>query len=300
MATYTPTPSTLKPAEVAVALVEQAVIKHRTRIDIIFLKGFFAGVMLSYGGLLSAVLQGGATDLTTSNPGLVKILGGFVFPVGLVMIVLQGQELLTSNMMVFPMAVLKRAVPWWSLPLNWLVVTFGNLTGSLFFAAVLVKYAGVISTAPYNQFVVSFAIKKAATPFWYQIFLRGIGCNWLVCIAIWQAAGARDTISKIFTLWLPIWVFVACGFDHVVANMFFIPLGIMFHAKLTTAEYIRKSFLAAYLGNVVGALFIALPAVYFYLGDYNAGGLVQAEAGDLVGSGDSSPSNEPDLDKRRA
>jgi formate/nitrite transporter FocA (FNT family) len=151
------TPSTLKPAEVAVALVEQAVIKHRTRIDIIFLKGFFAGVMLSYGGLLSEVLQGGAADLTTSNPGLVKILGGFVFPVGLVMIVLQGHELLTSNMMVrprcgaslpqvvnmisqvFPMAVLKRAVPWWSLPLNWLVVTFGNLTGSLFFAAVLVK-----------------------------------------------------------------------------------------------------------------------------------------------------------------
>jgi len=283
------TPSTLKPAEVAVALVEQAVMKHRTRIDMIFLKGFFAGVMLSYGGLLSEVLQGGATDLTTSNPGLVKILGGFVFPVGLVMIVLQGHELLTSNMMVFPMAVLKRAVPWWSLPLNWLVVTFGNLTGSLFFAAVLVKYSGVISTAPYNQYVVSFAIKKAATPFWYQIFLRGIGCNWLVCIAIWQAAGARDTISKIFTLWIPIWTFVSCGFDHVVANMFFIPLGIMFHANLTTAEYIKKSFIAAYLGNVVGALFIALPAVYFYLGDYDAGGLVQAEEGDLVVSGDSSP-----------
>ncbi|KAI9453162.1 Formate/nitrite transporter [Lactarius psammicola] len=300
MVPYSPTPSTLKPAEVAVAMVEAAVIKHRTRIDMIFFKAFLAGAMLSFGGLLSEVLQGGAGGLNASNPGIVKILGGFVFPVGLVMIVLQGQELLTSNMMVFPMAILKGAVPWWSLPLNWLVVTFGNLTGSLFFAAILVKYSGIISTAPYNEFVVSFAIKKAGTPQWHQIFLRGIGCNWLVSIAVWQALGARETISKIYAIWIPIWIFVACGYDHVVANMFSIPLGIMFHANLTTAEYIRKSFIAAYLGNIVGALLVALPAVYFYLGDYNASGLVQAEAGESDGSGTSSPRKEHDLVKREA
>ncbi|KAH8985717.1 Formate/nitrite transporter [Lactarius akahatsu] len=251
MIPYSPTPSTLKPAEVAVAMVEAAVAKHRTRIDMIFFKAFLAGAMLSFGGLLSEVLQGGATGLTASNPGIVKILGGFVFPVGLVMIVLQGQELLTSNMMVFPMGVLKRAVPWWGLPLNWLVVTFGNLAGSLFFAAILVKYSGIISTAPYNEFVAAFAIKKAGTPQWHQIFLRGIACNWLVSIAVWQAAGARDTISKIYAIWIPIWIFVACGYDHgkfmrrcppplrtnplpVVANMFSVPLGIMFHADVRT------------------------------------------------------------------
>ncbi|KAH9962084.1 Formate/nitrite transporter [Lactifluus volemus] len=275
-------PSTLKPAEVAVAMVHAAVRKHNTRVDMIFFKGFLAGAMLSFGGLLSEVLQGGSPGLTSSNPGIVKILAGFVFPVGLAMIVLQGHELVTSNMMVFPIGVLKRAVPWWSLPLNWLVVTFGNLTGSLFFAAILVKYTGIISTSPYSDFVVSFAIKKAVTPAWYQIFLRGIGCNWLVCVAVWQAEGARDTVSKIYALWIPIWIFVACGFDHVVANMFFIPLGILFHAKLTTAEYIRKSFIAAYLGNVVGALLVALPAVYFYLWDFQADDLqvVQAEEGD--------------------
>jgi len=265
-------------------MVESAVRKHNTRIDMIFFKAFLAGAMLSFGGLLAEVLQGGSPGLTASNPGIVKVLAGFIFPVGLVMIVLQGQELLTSNMMVFTMGVLKRAVPWWSLPLNWLVVTFGNLTGSLFFAAILVKYTGIISTPPYNQFAASFAVKKAVTPLWYQIFLRGIGCNWLVCIAVWQAEGARDTVSKIYALWIPIWIFVACGFDHVVANMFFIPLGILFHANLTTAEYIRKSFIASYLGNIVGALLVALPAVYFYLSDYNAGGLVEAEAGEVSGS----------------
>ncbi|TFY71693.1 hypothetical protein EVG20_g1311 [Dentipellis fragilis] len=331
-------PSTLKPAEVAVAMVEAAVMKHRTRYDKVFFKAFMAGVMLSFGGLLSEVIQGGAAGLKENNPGIVKVLGGFVFPVGLVMIVLQGQELLTSNMMVSafrsllvnvdvdaradslgrvgtglshgmhqgrcPMVGTSRELADWYVPYTQAppsppspfsgspqysadasAVTFGNLTGSLFFAAILVKYTGIISTAPYDTFVQTFAIHKAGEPEWHQIFLRGIGCNWLVSIAIWQAAGARETISKIFAIWIPIWIFVSCGYDHVVANMFSVPLGIMFHANLTVAEYIRKSLIAAYIGNIVGALFVALPAVYFYLWDWRADGLRDAEAGEVFDGG---------------
>ncbi|THH28615.1 hypothetical protein EUX98_g5571 [Antrodiella citrinella] len=237
-------PSTLRPNEVAIRMVEAGVVKHRTRADKIFFKApppqFLAGIMLSFGGLLSEVIQAGSGGINTDNPGLVKVMGGFVFPVGLVMIVLQGQELLTSNMMIHPIAVLKGAIPWWSLPLNWLIVTFGNLVGSLFFAAILVKYSGIISAAPYPAFVQTFALHKARDPEWHQIFLRGIGCNLLVSVAVWQAMGARDTISKIFAIWIPIWIFVACGFDHVVANMFSVPLGIMMGADLSTAAYIRK------------------------------------------------------------
>ncbi|KAJ7072244.1 Formate/nitrite transporter [Mycena amicta] len=263
-------PSTLPPAAVAVYFVKAGIAKHNERLDIIFFKAVVAGVMLSFGGLLSEVLSGGSPGLTQSNPGLVKILGGFVFPAGLVMIVLQGQELLTSNMMVFPMAVLKRAVPWWSLPLNWIIVTFGNLVGSLFFGAVLVKYSGVLSAAPYPAYVTSFAVKKAVDPEWHQIFLRGIGCNWLVCVAVWMAAGARESVSKIMVIWIPIWLFVACSFDHGNRGEHVLySLGIMFHAPgLTVAGYIRKSLIASYLGNIVGALFVALPANYFFLWDW--------------------------------
>jgi len=275
-------PSTLTPAEVAVALVEAGIMKHRTRADVIFMKAILAGVMLSFGGLLAEVVGGGSAGLNDSNPGLVKILSGLVFPVGLVMIVLQGHELLTSNMMIFPMAIIKRAIPWWSLPFNWLIVFSGNLVGSLFFAAILVKYSGVLSTAPYNTYVQTFATHKAVTPEWYQIFLRGIGCNWLVCIAVWQATGARETISKIFAIWIPIWIFVACGFDHVVANMFSIPLGILFHAPspLTTGYYIWKSLIPAFIGNVIGALFVGLPSVYYHLNNYTpAPALLSLEEG---------------------
>ncbi|KAM5543107.1 hypothetical protein V8D89_002981 [Ganoderma adspersum] len=285
-------PSTLKPAQVAVAMIESGVTKHRARADLVFFKAVTAGVMLSFGGLLSEVIGGGSGGINTSNPGLVKFFSGAVFPVGLIMIVLQGQELLTSNMMIFPMACIKGAVPWWSLPYNWLVVTFGNLCGSLFFAAVLVKYAGVISTAPYDAFAVSFALHKAADPEWHQIFLRGIACNWLVCVAVWQAAGALETLSKIVAMWIPIMIFVTCGYDHVVANMFSVPLGILFGADLTVAEYIRKSLIAAYLGNIVGALLVALPALYFYAPDYRAGGLLAAEAGQAINQNDRRSSAE--------
>ncbi|KAH0589020.1 hypothetical protein H2248_004796 [Termitomyces sp. 'cryptogamus'] len=272
-------PSTLSQARIAQSLVKAAIAKHNDRYENVFLKAVAAGAMLSFGGLLSEVLSAGASGLTQSNPGIVKVLGGFVFPVGLVMIVLQGFELLTSNMMTFPMAVIKKEIPWWSLPLNWVIVLFGNLVGSLFTAAILVHYSAIVSTEPYISYIQTFALHKAADPHWHQIFLRGIGCNWLVSVAIWQATGARETISKIFAIWIPIWIFVACGFDHVVANMFSVPLGIMFGADLTVAAYIRKSLIAAFLGNVVGALIVALPATYFYLLDYDAGGLRAAENG---------------------
>jgi len=279
-------------------MVEHGVVKHRTRYEIVFFKAFNAGVYLSFGGLLSEVIQGGSPTINTNNPGLLKVLGGFVFPVGLVMIVLSGQELLTSNMMVMPMAAMKGAIPWWSIPLNWLIVTFGNLVGCLFFGAILVKYSGIISLEPYEDFVREFAIKKAGTPEWHQIFLRGIGCNWLVCLAVWQAAGAKDTISKIFAIWIPIWIFVSCGFDHVIANMFSVPLGIMFHADLTVAEYIRKSLIASYIGNIVGALLVAVPYTYFYLGGYiadtsNLRGIEEGETineVDRIRAGSDSPS----------
>ncbi|TFY69632.1 hypothetical protein EVJ58_g295 [Rhodofomes roseus] len=244
-------------------MVQHGIAKHNTRGDKLFFKAVLAGVMLSYGGLMSEIVGGGSAGLGVNNPGLVKLLAAAVFPVGLVMIVLQGHELLTSNMMIFTMACLKGAVPWWGLPWNWVIDS------------------GIISTEPYISYAQTFAIHKAQEPAWYQIFLRGIGCNWMVCVAVWQASGAKDTLSKVVAIWIPITIFVTAAFDHVIANMYSIPLGILLGADMTVAEYIRKSLIASYLGNIVGALIVALPATYFYLGDYRASGLRGAEEGEV-------------------
>ncbi|KAJ7584703.1 putative formate/nitrite transporter [Mycena floridula] len=292
--------STLKPDQVAVLMLEHALVKHATRYDRVLFKAFLAGLMLSFGGLMNEIINAGSTDLNQTNPALVKVLGGFVFPTGFVLIVMLGLELLTSNMMVFPMAVMKGVVPWWSLAVNWIIgmssfhshdtasITFGNLAGSLFSAAILVRYSGIVSAEPFMSGIVAFAEKKALTPEWHQIFLRGIGCNILVCIAVWLAAGAKETTSKLIAIWIPIWIFVAVSFDHVIANMFYIPLGIMFGADLSAAGYIRKSLIATYLGNIVGAAMVWGPAVYFYLGDYQPAGVLEdQEEGKVKGKGKS-------------
>ncbi|CAE6396097.1 unnamed protein product [Rhizoctonia solani] len=279
------TDATLTPAQTAQKMFDLALAKNRQRADVVFFKAFIAGVFLSFGGLLYVIISGGSAGLTAANPGLVKILGGLVFPVGLVMIVLQGQELLTSNMMTVPMLLVKRAAPWWSLPVNWLIVLFGNLAGSLFFAGVLVKASGILSAEPYPTYVRSFVLHKAMDPHWHQIFLRGIGCNWLVCIAVWQAMAATEVVSKIIAIFIPIFTFVAAGFDHVVANMFFIPLGIMMGADMTVADYIKKSLIASFLGNVVGALLVGLPFMYFF------NPLFEREPRDLEEKGSSSGSS---------
>ncbi|KAF9263246.1 Formate/nitrite transporter [Marasmius fiardii PR-910] len=271
-------PSTLKPQAVTVYFLQSAVAKHKDRYESMFIKAVLAGVYLSIGNLLSLIVSGGSAGLTQGNPGIAKVLSALVFPVGLVMISLTHTELLTSNMMIMPMGAIKGVIPWWGVFVNWLIVTFGNLVGSLFFAAILVRYSGIVSTEPYHSSIAAFAIHKAGDPQWHQIFLRGIGCNWLVCVAVWQGAAARETISKIVAIWIPIWIFVALAYDHVVANMFSVPLGIMFGAKLTVAEYIRKSLIAAYIGNIVGALFVGLPPLYYYL-RRGENGLSDAENG---------------------
>jgi len=154
--------------------------------------------------------------------------------------------------------------------------------GSLFFAAILVKHGGEILTESYLSYIRTYALHKTVTPEWHEIFLGGIVCNWLVCIAVWQGLGAKGTISKILVIWFPTWVFVACDYDHVVANMFSIPLGILFRADapLTPGYCIWKSLIPSFLGNLVGALLVALPATYYLLMDYvPAGDLKELEEG---------------------
>jgi len=149
--------STLQPAEVAVAIIQQAVTKHNTQYDKVFVKAILAGVILSFGSLFDFIVQGGSPSLTSTNPGIVKLLGGFVFPVGLVaygplkyfmsplcndtgsiespckdssssLVTLWwvpekifSRASLTSRMQIFPMAVLNGSLPWWSIPTNWVI-----------------------------------------------------------------------------------------------------------------------------------------------------------------------------------
>lgn len=167
-------------------------------------------------------------------------------------------------------AVLQRRLSIPKMLMHWVVTFFGNLAGSLFVVAIITGYGGVFDTEPYAMESITFANKKAVTPEWHMIFLRGIGANWLVCMACFLASMARDYTGKVVAIWWPTFAFVALGFDHVVANMFFIPNAIWQNdPEITVGYYIWKSMIPALIGNIIGGgLFVGV--TFWYLVSFSS------------------------------
>lgn len=203
---------------------------------------------------------------------LPTLFAGSVFSMGLVLVVLAGSELLTGNMALLPAALLRRRITIGRLSVNFLVVLIGNVVGSIFVAYFLAVKAGVVGTAASKastppaliyERLTTIATLKAKTETDWQIFLRAVGCNWLVCLAVWLALSATDTAGKILGIFFPIMAFVAIGFDHVVANMFFLPAAIFAHVPGIGWGDVLNNWLWAFLGNLVGAAIFVSTAYWF-------------------------------------
>ncbi|KAE9371573.1 hypothetical protein N431DRAFT_410451 [Stipitochalara longipes BDJ] len=237
--------------------------KARMRIDKMFINSFMGGALISFGCAL-ALSTNSSPWFQTNAPGLIRTISAMVFPVGLIMVVLTGADLFTSYCMYSVVALLHRRCSFLDLLKTWVVSFFGNLAGALFFMAI--SDGGTFETGAYKDEALAFAKTKCVTPEWHQIFLKGILCNWLVCMAVFLALSSREVISKIVSIWFPVMCFVGLGTDHVIANMYFIPLAIFLGAPkpLTVGYYIWKSMIPSLLGNIVGGgLFTGV--VYWYL-----------------------------------
>ncbi|MGN6609435.1 MAG: formate/nitrite transporter family protein [Jatrophihabitans sp.] len=260
------------PARIAALAIESGATKAALGVPRALIGGFLAGAYIAFGGLLAIVASSGLNPDTWG--GITTLVTGGVFSLGLILVVIGGAELLTGNMALVPMAVLSRRVTVVRMLLNWLWVTIGNLAGSLFVAYVLADKTGVIAkgakgTAGASWTRLDAIVKgKAVTETHLEQFLRAIGCNWLVCLAVWLALAAMTVGGKILAIVFPITAFVALGFDHVVANMFFLPLGIFEHAGGATASNMILNLIMAFLGNAVGAgVFVAGSYWYLYAKD---------------------------------
>ena len=256
--------------------------KAQQRIDHMIIKSFLAGVLLSFGGLFLLTVGGGSAPLTESlGPGIHKMIQAAVFPIGLVLVSLTGAELFTGNTMALTVSTLHRKTTWINLIVSWIVSFFGNLVGCLFFQYILVYYASLLSNDPYRSYTVKFAEVKGNLE-WHQIFLRGIGGNWLVCLAVWLSTSARDLNSKIIGIYLPIWLFVAVGYEHSVANMFTVQMGMILGANLSVGKYILGVMIPVTLGNILGGgLFVGFIYWYLYLAnkvDYDARSSVNSDS----------------------
>jgi len=252
------------PPEIARAGVKTGTTKAALSWDRALVAGFLAGAYIAFAGLLAVVASAGMDPKLWG--GVQTLVTGGVFALGLVLVIIAGSELLTGNMALVPLAALDRRVSLGGLSFNLFWVLIGNLIGSLFVAYFLAKETGVITAEAPLARLGAIATAKGATETDWQIFLRAVGCNWLVCLAVWMALAADDIGGKVLAIFFPIMAFVAMGFDHVVANMFFLPAAIFAGAGDITWGDTLNNWLFAFLGNFVGAgIFVATTYWYLYL-----------------------------------
>lgn len=222
-----------------------------------------AGAYIALGGALSIVIGFGCPDITAANPGIQRLLSGLVFPIGLMLVVILGADLFTGNNALLIPPAMRGQLSWSRVLTNWALVWVGNFVGALAVAYFLIYLPGVFAAPGYSASVCGIAATKTSLGFW-PIFLKGIGANWCVCLAVWLALSGRRLGEKLIACEIPVLAFVALGFEHCVANMFFIPLGMMQGAGITLAD-LFSNLIPATLGNIVGgALFVGLSQNYLH------------------------------------
>lgn len=245
--------SFFKPEQIANITVENGYKKSKYSLLKSVVLGFQAGAFIALGYLLFIRVT---APLTGDIAGLSSLLGASIFPIGLILTLIAGGELLTGNMMAVPLAWLSRKINFTQLLKNWTIITLSNFIGAVFVAYVFGHIVGLTETGVFLDKTVSIAEHKLEATF-LQAFFSGIGCNWLVAAAVWLSYGSEDMTGKILGIWFPTMTFVAIGFQHVVANMFVIPAAI-FAGHFTWLEYLHN-FVPVFLGNAVGgSVFVAL------------------------------------------
>lgn len=260
--------SHLKPNEILEATISTAEVKAKSSFRKLLILGILAGMFIGLGGL-GANMCGYGFLMNAETVGMGKMISGLIFPAGLAMVLLAGAELFTGNNMMLT-AVLDKKITAGAMLRNWVIVYFSNLIGAML-VALITAYSGILHTGDdlLLMTTIEIAIAKSSLAFG-PAFLRGILCNFLVCIAVWMATGAKDTAGKVLALFFPIWLFVTCGFEHSVANMFFIPVGIFANNGivpgaecLTWFNFFVTNLIPVTLGNIVGGS-IFVGAVYWY------------------------------------
>lgn len=227
--------------------------------------------------LVRSCLAGGLLGYATSlvmvvlSQNLAPLVGAIVFPVGFVILVLLGLELVTGNFALLPIGLAAGELSFSRMLRNWGWVYAGNLIGSVLYALLFylaLTNAGTASGGPIGELVKAAAQKKTlgymAGGFrgWEAAFIKGILCNWMVTLGAVLAMASRSTVGKIVAMWLPITTFFAHGYEHSVVNMFLIPVGMLFGAPVSIRQWWLWNQLPVTLGNLVGGVVLTGLALY--------------------------------------
>ncbi|SDH82312.1 formate/nitrite transporter [Alteribacillus persepolensis] len=251
----------IQPRQVIESMIQAGKAKAGLSVKDLLIRGGLAGVFLGYATTLAftANLQTG-----------MDMLGAIIFPVGFVMIILLGLELVTGNFALLPVANMHGEISRFSMLYNWFWVIIGHLIGSILYAALYAAATtqfGTGTSAMADQLVSTAEAKTIAyaalgSAGMGTVFVKAVLCNWMVALGAVMAMTSKSTIGKIAAMWLPIVIFFGQGFEHAVVNMFVIPAGMMLGANVTIADWWLWNQIPVLLGNLVSAAVFAGGALY--------------------------------------
>ncbi len=270
--------SFLTPKEITQVSLETCHNKTHLSLGRQFVLAILAGAFIAF-----ASAGSNAAIHTITSVGLAKALAGALFATGLIMVLIAGGELFTGNCLI-GMSCLDGRSSWKAMLRNWLVVYLGNFVGSMLIVFLILGSGQLnFSQGTLGGFTINLAVYKVELSF-VNAFCMGILCNWLVCIAVWMSFGAKDIAGKILAIFFPIWLFVTSGFEHSVANMYYVPAGIFATANpvwlreaialggsaekieaLGWSSFFVNNLIPVTLGNIVGgALFVGIAYWFVY------------------------------------
>lgn len=239
--------------------------KYETSWGKLLVLGLLAGVYIAMGGLLSSFAASAAEIEGGGNPLLIRLVAAGLFPLGLMLVLLVGAELFTGNTATLMPAVMRGDVPTSYLFKNWAVVFLANVAGAILFDYLIVYQGQMLAQPAQLDYIMRVARLKTELP-WHVVFVRGIGANWLVCLAVWMSLASRNMVGRMLGIWWPVMAFVMVGFEHSIANVFFIPTGIFYGADVTWTAFVFGNLLPSTLGNVVGGCgFVGCLYAYLYM-----------------------------------
>lgn len=271
----------LTPSEITEATIETAIKKTKnSKINMLIL-GILAGAFIAFAAEGSNMASFNLIAKAETY-GLGKVLAGAIFGTGLMLVLIAGGELFTGNTLIIA-GVLDKKVSLKSMLKNWFFVYLGNFIGSILIVYMMNK-SGLFTSGDnmLGAVTIKIAAYKVGLTFTEGLFL-GIMCNWLVCLAVWMSYGAKDMAGKILAIFFPIWLFITSGFEHSIANMYYIPAGIMAKGNIALTEaasllgvtaeklnhlnwgtFLTANLIPVTLGNIIGGgIFVG--AVYWYL-----------------------------------
>lgn len=245
------------PSSLVAYFITTSITKSHSAIVKRFWSGVLAGFFIMLGATFALVASGGLDpDFRAAYPAIPKLIMGICFPVNLMMILLIGGDLMTGNCMFAVLGLFTGRIGLGSFSNLLSVSFFSNLVGILFFDYFLAYLPEIFTAEPFNSHLLSIAENKIALS-WHVCFLRAVGANALVCIAIFMASTSRDALGRQILCWMPVVCFCTIGYEHLIANMVFIPTAMMYGPVSFTAEdYVVRSIIPSLIGNLVGGGFL--------------------------------------------